>query len=195
MTGSLRFLRSTRPDRREMFGLQCAFAGTVFPAGRRPITLKPISRFAPALSIRPRDRAQTFAAQVRDLFNHRAVTWGKNYKPQGKLTWRLHQFGSVLREFALPPAESAGLWLRHGSLAKHLWGYRYVVTACDVADQMIASARRVFGDTDIQWKTLPADWCRLPFLDRSFDAVVASCVLGVCRRPGARFQRTFACAA
>jgi len=139
--------------------------------------LKPLPRLASGLNFLPHYKTHDFAAQVRDLFNDRAITWGRNYKPQGKLTWRLHQFGSVLRQFASPPADVLDFGCGTGHLAKHLRGYRYVVTACDVADQMIMSARRVFGDTDIQWKTLPADWRRLPFLDRSFDAVVASCVL------------------
>lgn len=129
------------------------------------------------LGVRPSDKAPDFSAQVRDLFNDRAVTWGRNYRPQGKLTWRLHQFRSVLDQFASPPACVLDFGCGTGHLAKHLWEHRYVVTACDVAEQMIMSARRAFGDSDIKWRTLAAGWRRLPFGDSSFDAVVASCVL------------------
>lgn len=127
------------------------------------------------MNIRPGCKAPS--ERVRDLFNDRAQAWGRNYRPQGKLTWRLHQFGTVLGQFASPPAEVLDFGCGTGHLAEHLREQRYVLTACDVADQMIETARRAFGDTDINWKTLPADWRQLPFVDRSFDAVVASCVL------------------
>jgi ubiquinone/menaquinone biosynthesis C-methylase UbiE len=137
--------------------------------------LKTSLRLTTGLSIRP--RYDGLSEQVRDLFNDRAEAWGRNYKPQGKLTWRLHQFRSVLHRFASPPAEVLDFGCGTGDLARHLWERRYVLTGCDVADQMIKTARRVFGNTDISWKTLPVDWRELPFVDRSFDAVVASCVL------------------
>jgi ubiquinone/menaquinone biosynthesis C-methylase UbiE len=124
-----------------------------------------------------RTDSKGLSEQVRDLFNDRAEAWGRNYKPQGKLTWRLYQFCSVLGQFASPPAEVLDFGCGTGHLAQHLCERLYVVTACDVADRMITMARRVFGETDINWKTLPADWRQLPFVDRSFDAVVASCVL------------------
>jgi ubiquinone/menaquinone biosynthesis C-methylase UbiE len=139
--------------------------------------LKPSPRLAAGLNIWPSYKARDFSEQVRNLFNDRAEAWGRNYKPQGKLTWRLHQFCSVLGEFASPPAEVLDFGCGTGHLAKHLGEHHYVLTACDLADQMIRTARRVFGETDIKWTTLPADWRQLPFVDRSFDAVVASSVL------------------
>jgi ubiquinone/menaquinone biosynthesis C-methylase UbiE len=129
------------------------------------------------LNIRPSYRPCDFSKQVRDLFNDRAEVWGGNYKPGGKLTWRLHQFCSVLGSLVLPPAEVLDFGCGTGHLAQHLGERHYVLTGCDVADQMIMRARQVFGDADIKWKTLPANWRRLPFVDRSFDAVVASCVM------------------
>lgn len=147
------------------------------PKGRGSIILKPFPRAEAGFGIQPSYDIPDFSAQVRDLFNERAVTWGRNYGPRGKLRWRLHQFRSVLGQFASPPASVLDFGCGTGHLAEHLRDCRYVVTACDVADQMIMLARRVFGDSEIKWRTLPADWRRLPVGDSSFDAVVASCVL------------------
>ncbi len=136
--------------------------------------MKPSPSLASELNIRsPRDCSE----QVRDLFNERAEVWGSNYKPGGKLTWRLHQFCSALGSLALPPAEVLDFGCGTGHLAQHLREHHYVVTGCDMAEQMIVKARQVFGEADIEWKALPANWRRLPFVDRSFDAVVASSVM------------------
>jgi SAM-dependent methyltransferase len=120
--------------------------------------LKPSPCLAADLNIRPSFRPRDLSEKVRDLFNDRAEVWGRNYKPDGKLTWRLHQFCSVLGRLVLPPAEVLDFGCGTGHLAKHLRDHHYVVTACDVADQMIMKARQVFGDADIKWKTRPANW-------------------------------------
>ena len=139
--------------------------------------MTPSPRLGAGVNIWPSYKACDFSEQVRELFNDRAEAWGRNYKPQGKLLWRLHQFCSVLHEFVSPPAEVLDFGCGTGHLAKHLEEHHYVLTGCDVADQMIMVARRVFGDTDIKWKGLPVNWQQLPFANRSFDAVVASSVL------------------
>jgi len=136
--------------------------------------LKPYPSLATELNIpSPRD----FSEQVRDLFNERAGVWGSNYMPGGKLTWRLHQFCSVLGSLVLPPAEVLDFGCGTGHLAQHLGEHHYVITACDMADRMIVQARQAFGDADIAWNALPANWRRLPFVDQSFDAIVASSVM------------------
>jgi SAM-dependent methyltransferase len=117
-----------------------------------------------------------FSERVRNLFNDRADSWGSNYLPSGKLRWRLDEFCAVLDEFAASSAEVLDFGCGTGHLADHLSRRGYVLTACDMADRMIATARRNFGETAIRWANLPAYWRRLPFGDGSFDAIVASSV-------------------
>jgi ubiquinone/menaquinone biosynthesis C-methylase UbiE len=93
------------------------------------------------------------------------------------MNWRLDQFCTVVNEVASPPARVLDFGCGTGQLAKHLRDRNYHVTACDMADQMIAKARQNFGDSDIDWVSLPADWQRLPFASRTFDVVVASSVM------------------
>jgi ubiquinone/menaquinone biosynthesis C-methylase UbiE len=139
--------------------------------------LKQLPQPPPGIRSRPDFDASHFSEQVRDLFNDRAEAWGRNYQAQGKLAWRLDEFYSVLGEVASPPAKVLDFGCGTGHLAEYLRKCHYLLTACDMADQMIASARRDFGEAHIKWVSLAASWRRLPFADQSFDAVVASCVL------------------
>lgn len=144
---------------------------------RESFFLKQPQHLLPKIKNRPDFNACHFSERVRDLFNDRAKIWGRNYQPLGKLTWRLDQFCSVLGDVTSPGAKVLDFGCGSGHLAAHLRTCRYTLTACDMADQMIVSARQKFGDADIKWVSLPADWRRLPFADQSFDAVVASSVL------------------
>jgi ubiquinone/menaquinone biosynthesis C-methylase UbiE len=117
------------------------------------------------------------SAQVRDLFNSRAGSWSNHYKRGGKMNWRLDQFCTVVREAAPSPALVLDFGCGTGQLANHLCDHQYQVTACDMADRMIARAQENFGSSDVNWVGLSADWRRLPFASQTFDAVVASCVL------------------
>lgn len=139
--------------------------------------MKPLLHLEAGWNLQPPAIGRDCSERVRELFNDRAAAWGRNYKPRGRLTWRLHQFRSVLGEFASPPAAVLDFGCGTGHLAKHLGERHYVLTACDMAEQMIMSARRVFGDTGITWRTLSPGWRQLPFVNDSFDAIVASSVL------------------
>jgi ubiquinone/menaquinone biosynthesis C-methylase UbiE len=139
--------------------------------------LKQLPRSLSRIRSGPDVGASDFSEQVRDLFNDRAQVWGRNYQPQGKLAWRLDEFYSVLGEVASPPAEVLDFGCGTGHLAERLRKGHYQLTACDMADQMIVTARHEFGEANIKWVSLPADWRRLPFADQSYDAVMASCVL------------------
>ncbi len=63
-----------------------------------------------------------------------------------------------------------------GNLAMCLYEHGYQVTACDIAEKMIAEARQTFAGTAIEWVNLPTEWQRLPFPDNAFDGVIASSV-------------------
>ena len=52
----------------------------------------------------------------------------------------------------------------------------YRVTACDLAEEMIAIARRSHNGTGVKWVSLESGGRPLPFADRSFDGILASSV-------------------
>lgn len=114
--------------------------------------------------------------EVRDLFNHCARTWGANYRPNGKLTWRLAEFCEALNAMVPSPADVLDFGCGTGHLANYLQEHRYALTGCDIADRMVDMARSRFARVGISWVTLPARWKLLPFEDCTFDAVVASSV-------------------
>ena len=117
------------------------------------------------------------ATVVRELFNDRAPTWGRKYAPRGKLVWRLREFSLPLGTLVSPPDAVLDFGCGAGHLAGHLCEHGFDVTACDIAEKMIAAARGEFASTNIDWVTLSPEWIRLPFADQSFEAVVASSVL------------------
>jgi ubiquinone/menaquinone biosynthesis C-methylase UbiE len=127
------------------------------------------------LSMQP--RPSQFPERVRNLFNERADACGRKYRARGRWTWRLGEFSDALDEFVPAPAKVLDFGCGTGHLAQHLHQQRYAVSACDLADEMIAKARREFGNTHIKWMCLPTHWRRLPLADGAFDAVVASSVL------------------
>ena len=120
---------------------------------------------------------RVFAERVRELFNSRADAWGRLYGPEGRLVWRLAEFAEPLKRLVPAPAKILDFGCGTGDLSMHLWSLGYRVTGCDIADLMIAAARRNFGSRMIEWVDLELWSTRLPFASESFDAVVASSVL------------------
>ncbi len=118
----------------------------------------------------------TAANDVQTLFNHHARGWRRKYGPKGKLNWRVEQFAGRLFELCVPPGHILDLGCGTGEIAAALDQRGYHVTACDVAENMLAIARRSHPGAAVEWTGLAPDWDTLPFADRSFDAVVASSV-------------------
>jgi ubiquinone/menaquinone biosynthesis C-methylase UbiE len=114
--------------------------------------------------------------RVRDLFNKRATAWSELYRENQKLVWRLEEFYTNLAKHVPQPANVLDFGCGAGNLATCLYVHGYQVTACDIAENMIAEARQTFAATSIEWVNLPTEWRRLPFADNAFDGVIASSV-------------------
>jgi ubiquinone/menaquinone biosynthesis C-methylase UbiE len=114
---------------------------------------------------------------VRALFNAKASTWHEKYEQGGALGFRVAAFGAILRGRLPPGAKVLDLGCGTGAIAAALSAEGFQVTACDIADEMIAAGKRIYGTSAIEWCLLGADWKRLPFAASCFDAIVSSSVL------------------
>jgi ubiquinone/menaquinone biosynthesis C-methylase UbiE len=117
------------------------------------------------------------ANEVKALFNAKAQTWNAKYSAGGPLTFRIAAFGEILRRRLAPNAKVLDLGCGTGAIAAVLSDSGFRVTACDIADDMLAVGKRVYGASAINWCLLSADWKQLPFDACSFDAIVCSSVL------------------
>jgi glycosyltransferase involved in cell wall biosynthesis/SAM-dependent methyltransferase len=116
------------------------------------------------------------SSDVRTLFNQKARRWRSKYGPKGALNSRVEQFASRLAALCPPPAHILDLGCGTGEIAAALEPLGYRVTACDLAEEMIAVARRSHQATAVEWVTLEPGRTALPFANRRFDAVLASSV-------------------
>ncbi len=114
-------------------------------------------------------------ASVRSLFNRKAPEWSAKYREGAALTWRIDAFTRAVAELRPPPARLLDFGCGTGELAAAFAARGYVVTGGDIAESMLAEARRAFGD-QVTWRLLEPS-PRLPFDDGAFDVVVASSVL------------------
>ena len=126
--------------------------------------------------VKPTNNTPSQSESVRNLFNKRATAWSDLYQENQKLVWRLEEFRASVARYVAPPAHVLDFGCGAGNLATCLHQYGYHVTACDIAENMIAEARQAFAGTDIEWVNLPTEWRRLPFADNTFNGVIASSV-------------------
>jgi glycosyltransferase involved in cell wall biosynthesis/SAM-dependent methyltransferase len=116
------------------------------------------------------------SATVRSLFNQKARGWRHKFGPHGTLSPRLEQFTARLSELCPPPGRILDFGCGTGEIAAALDRRGYQVTACDVAEEMIAVARAYHAGTRVEWVWLAPGGAALPFADTSFDGIVASSV-------------------
>jgi ubiquinone/menaquinone biosynthesis C-methylase UbiE len=86
------------------------------------------------------------------------------------------QFARRLSGLCPPPGNILDLGCGTGEIAAAIAQMGYQVTACDLAEEMIAIGRSHHVGSSVKWVCLEPDWQVLPFEDGSFDAVVASSV-------------------
>jgi SAM-dependent methyltransferase len=127
----------------------------------------------PTLSSAPHTSIDS--SPLRDFFNQKAGGWGRKYAPSGPLAHRLQLFAEQLDLLVPAPARVLEVGCGTGNLAAHLASRGYALTACDIAEEMLAEAQRTFASAGIDWRLVHRGQ-RLPLEDASFDAVVASSV-------------------
>jgi 2-polyprenyl-3-methyl-5-hydroxy-6-metoxy-1,4-benzoquinol methylase len=114
--------------------------------------------------------------EVRDLFNRRALNWEAKYAIDGPLRPRLKRFADSVSRDVEPGASILDLGCGTGALSRRLAAMGYMVTACDIAEQMIEEGIKASASAAICWRLLQPSWTRLPFEPNAFDAIVASSV-------------------
>jgi ubiquinone/menaquinone biosynthesis C-methylase UbiE len=116
--------------------------------------------------------------EVQRLFDAKAPTWSAKYEVQGALAARRSRFVEAVSAFRHPPADVLDYGCGSGNIARALAEIGYSVSACDISKGMIRMARATDARSTvpITWIDLDAKAPRLPFEDRSFDAVIASSV-------------------
>ncbi len=115
-------------------------------------------------------------SDVQALFNRKACSWQQKYQPGGKLNSRLEQFVERLSELCPPPGNILDLGCGTGDISAAIGRIGYQVTACDIAENMLETARSNGIERPVKWVSLKADWNILPFKNGWFDAIVASSV-------------------
>jgi ubiquinone/menaquinone biosynthesis C-methylase UbiE len=123
------------------------------------------------------------ATQVRQLFDSLAVVWPEGYVQDGRFAGRLARFATAAGSCVAPRSHILELGCGTGEMARAMAAMGFRVTACDISEQMLRGASSAKCADAVEWIQLEPHWRNLPFLSRSFDAVVASSVLEYVEEP------------
>jgi ubiquinone/menaquinone biosynthesis C-methylase UbiE len=113
--------------------------------------------------------------EVTLLFDVKAQSWDRKYRANGPLAYRAVAFSALLAGRV-----NSGAVLDFGggtgAISSTLARQGFQMTVCDLSEGMLAAGKQLYSSQGIEWVLLPKEWERLPFLDRQFDAVIASSV-------------------
>ena len=115
--------------------------------------------------------------EVENLFNAKAKTWSQKYEARGRLADRAATFLELVERFLSRNDRILDLGCGTGAISSRLAARGFRPTACDVSGQMIATGKKDYRNSGIEWFLLPSGWKRLPFGPNTFDGIIASSVL------------------
>jgi ubiquinone/menaquinone biosynthesis C-methylase UbiE len=113
---------------------------------------------------------------TRDFFDREAASWAAEYRPGGHMADRASRFLDAARAQFDKPGRILDLGCGSGEIAAAFAAAGWQVTACDLSQRMIETARRRWSGEPIAWVALD-NGKRLPFPSGQFDLLVCSSVL------------------
>jgi ubiquinone/menaquinone biosynthesis C-methylase UbiE len=129
--------------------------------------------------------ADGHADRVRLLFDGKAVRWPDKYAPDGRLAGRLAQLAGAVKNRVGDGGELLDLGCGSGELARRMAAVGYLVTGCDIAQEMLRHAQAADQAHAVRWILLEPRWRMLPFAPGGLDAVIAASVLEYVHDPSA----------
>jgi ubiquinone/menaquinone biosynthesis C-methylase UbiE len=114
--------------------------------------------------------------EVALLFDAKARSWDSKYRASGPLAYRAAAFSALLAGLVNPGVAVLDFGGGTGAISSALTRRGFQMTVCDLSEGMLAAGKRLYSSQEIKWVLLPKEWKSLPFVERQFDAVIASSV-------------------
>jgi SAM-dependent methyltransferase len=113
---------------------------------------------------------------VQELFNAKAATWPNKYGPGASLRPRCGTFMRRLVQLCPASGPVLDFGCGTGDISRAVAAKGYEVTACDIAEVMLAVARFRSAHSRIRWVFLNPGWTNLPFKSGEYVCVLAASV-------------------